>query len=113
MDQKSAEGTAGFLFLAGFNGAAMQWAIWPVQIWLQWQADVLKAAAPTATDWMKRRSEGTEAARRAPSGSAHATQCRTGVQGAERGDRGWAVCTGGRFSWSTKLTMPTSFAAAS
>jgi hypothetical protein len=65
MDQKSAEGTAGFLFLAGFNGAAMQWAIWPVQIWLQWQADVLKAVAPTTTDWMKRRSEGTEAARRA------------------------------------------------
>ena len=62
MDQKSAESTAGFPFLPGFNGPAMQWAFWPMQLWLQWQADVLKAVAPQTTDWMKRRREGTEAA---------------------------------------------------
>ncbi len=62
MDQKSAEGTAGFPFLPGFNGGPMQWAVWPMQLWLQWQADVLKAMAPQTSDWMKRRREGTEAA---------------------------------------------------
>ncbi|HXP76531.1 MAG TPA: hypothetical protein VN823_20500 [Stellaceae bacterium] len=62
MDQRSAEGTAGFPFLPGFSGATMQWAVWPMQLWLQWQADMLKAVAPTTTDWMKRRREGTEAA---------------------------------------------------
>lgn len=62
MDQKSAEGTAGFPFLPGFDGGAMQWALWPMQLWLQWQADVLKTMAPQTTDWMRRRREGTEAA---------------------------------------------------
>ncbi len=62
MDQKSAESITAFPFLPEFNGAAMQWAVWPMQLWLQWQADMLKAVAPTATDWMTRRREGTEAA---------------------------------------------------
>ncbi len=62
MDPKSAGSISGIPFLPEFNGAAMQWAIWPMQFWLQWQADMLKAVAPTATDWMMRRREGTEAA---------------------------------------------------
>jgi hypothetical protein len=65
MDRKTAEGTAGFPFLPGFNGGAVHWVVWPMQLWLQWQADVLKAMAPRTTDWMKRRREGTEAALRA------------------------------------------------
>jgi hypothetical protein len=65
MDQKSAEGTAGFPFLPGFNGATMQWAVWPMQLWLQWQWGMLNAIAPTTTDWVTRRREGTEAALRA------------------------------------------------
>jgi hypothetical protein len=49
----------------GFSGQAMRWAIWPMEFWLQWQADLLKAAQPAAADWMARRREGTEAALKA------------------------------------------------
>jgi hypothetical protein len=62
MDQKSAESMTGFALLTGFNGTAMRWAFWPMQLWLQWQADMLKAVAPTTADWITRRREGTEAA---------------------------------------------------
>jgi hypothetical protein len=62
MQQQAKEGTAGFAFLPDFDGTAMRWAIWPMQFWLQWQADMLKALAPTTTDWLGRRREGTEAA---------------------------------------------------
>ena len=51
--------------LAGFsrfNGQAMRLAAWPLEIWLQWQGEMLKAAAPAAADWFARRREGTEAA---------------------------------------------------
>lgn len=53
---------AGFPLFNGFNGQAMRLAIWPVELWLQWQADMLKAAAPAMADWVARRREGTEAA---------------------------------------------------
>jgi hypothetical protein len=55
-------GLSGFPFANNFNGQAMRLAVWPMEIWLQWQADLLKAAAPAVTDWMTRRREGTEAA---------------------------------------------------
>lgn len=58
-----AEPSAGGLpFLKGFNGEAMRLAVWPVELWLQWQADVLKSAAPAMADWVARRRQGTEAA---------------------------------------------------
>ncbi len=53
---------AQFPLLNGFNGQAMRLAVWPIELWLQWQADILKAAAPAAADWMTRRREGTAAA---------------------------------------------------
>ena len=56
---------AGFPFFKGFNGQAMRLATWPIDFWLQWQADMLKAAAPATADWIARRCEGTEAALRA------------------------------------------------
>lgn len=55
-------GLVGFPFFHGFNVQTMRLAVWPMELWLQWQADVLKAAAPAAADWMTRRREGTEAA---------------------------------------------------
>ncbi|HUK11253.1 MAG TPA: hypothetical protein VLX09_25530 [Stellaceae bacterium] len=51
--------------VGNFNGQAMRWAIWPLEFWLQWQADLLRAAQPAAADWMARRREGTEAALKA------------------------------------------------
>lgn len=45
----------------GFTGPTMQMATWPIQMWLQWQAAIFKAATPAATDWMERRSEGSRA----------------------------------------------------
>ena len=53
---------AGFPVFNGFNGQAMRLAVWPVELWLQWQADMLKAVAPAMADWVTRRREGTEAA---------------------------------------------------
>ncbi len=53
---------AGFPFFKGFNGQAMRLAVWPIELWLQWQADMLKAAAPATAHWIARRREGTEAA---------------------------------------------------
>ena len=44
------------------NGPAMRMALWPAELWLQWQSDMLKAAAPVAAKWMSRRREGAEAA---------------------------------------------------
>lgn len=40
----------------------MRMALWPAELWLQWQADMLKAAAPMAAEWMNRRRDGTQAA---------------------------------------------------
>jgi hypothetical protein len=63
---QSAEGTGGGL--AGFpffNWPAMRMAVWPMEIWLQWQAELLKVAGPATADWMTRRREGTESALRA------------------------------------------------
>jgi len=48
----------------GFNVQAMRWASWPIEYWLQLQADMLRDAA----DWIARRREGTEAALRALEG---------------------------------------------
>jgi hypothetical protein len=56
------QGVATFLPFNGFNGEAVRLAVWPVELWLQWQADLLKSAGPALTDWMTRRREGTEAA---------------------------------------------------
>lgn len=47
---------------SGFSGSAIRAAIWPIEFWLQWQADVLKVAAPATAEWMARRREGAEAA---------------------------------------------------
>lgn len=33
-----------------------------MELWLQWQADVLRAAASATADWMTRRRDGTAAA---------------------------------------------------
>lgn len=44
-----------------FGWHGMRSALLPVELWLQWQADVLKVAAPAAADWMARRREETEA----------------------------------------------------
>ncbi len=46
----------------GFNSQAIEWAVWPMRIWLQWQASVLNVAAPASVDWFRRRREGTESA---------------------------------------------------
>lgn len=54
-----------FSGLSGFNGQAMRMAVWPMEVWFQWQADMLKTAAPIAADWMARRREGVEAVLRA------------------------------------------------
>jgi hypothetical protein len=51
-------------FFSGFNGQAMRMAFWPMELWLQWQSEVLKAAAPATAEWMERRREGTDAALR-------------------------------------------------
>ena len=61
-------GERGFPFFGSFgsfNGQNMRWAIWPMEMWLNWQADMLKAAAPATADWLARRREGTEVAMRA------------------------------------------------
>lgn len=60
--EAASKGFAGVPFVTGFNGQAMRLAVWPMELWLQWQADLLKAVAPAAGDWMTRRREGTEAA---------------------------------------------------
>jgi len=62
MQQQAKGGAIEFALLPDFNGTVMRWTIWPMQFWLQWQADMLKAFAPTTTDWLGRRREGTEAA---------------------------------------------------
>ncbi len=56
------QGVAGLPPFKGFNGEAMRLAVWPMELWLQWQADLLKSAAPALADWVARRREGTEAA---------------------------------------------------
>jgi len=45
-----------------FNGSTMRLALWPAQLWLQWQSDMLKSTAPAAAEWMSRRRDGAEAA---------------------------------------------------
>lgn len=61
---KAAEGIqrSGFPFFNGFNGQAMRVALWPMELWLQWQAYMLKAAAPVTAEWLARRREGAESA---------------------------------------------------
>jgi hypothetical protein len=51
-----------FPFFNAFNSQAMRLACWPLEMWLQWQAGMLRAAAPAAAEWLARRREGTEAA---------------------------------------------------
>jgi hypothetical protein len=53
---------SGLPLFKGFNPEAMRLAMWPVELWLQWQADMLRSAAPAMADWVARRREGTEAA---------------------------------------------------
>lgn len=48
-------------FLNGFDGQALAWATWPVEMWMKWQQDILKAALPATNGWMERRQEGAEA----------------------------------------------------
>lgn len=47
--------------LVGYGTIAQMMAR-PFEIWLRWQADMLKAAEPVTTGWLERRREGTEAA---------------------------------------------------
>jgi hypothetical protein len=54
--------TVGFPLFNAFNGQAIRLAVWPMELWLQWQADLLKAAAPATAEWLTRRREGTAAA---------------------------------------------------
>ena len=54
--------------LAGFsrfNGQVLRLAVWPIEICLRWQEELLKVAAPAAAEWFVRRREGTEAALKA------------------------------------------------
>jgi len=64
MDKQSGDSAFDFTVnLAGFphfNGHAWRLAAWPLEIWLQWQQEMLKAAAPAAAAWFERRREGTE-----------------------------------------------------
>lgn len=53
-------GMVSFPFLTGFNGSAMRMAVWPIEFWLRWQADLFQSAAPATADWMARRCEGSE-----------------------------------------------------
>lgn len=53
---------AAFPLFNAFNGQAVRLAVWPMELWLQWQADMLRAAAPAAAEWMTRRREGTAVA---------------------------------------------------
>lgn len=43
-------------------GSIAQMMARPFEIWLRWQADMLKAAEPVTARWLERRREGTEAA---------------------------------------------------
>ncbi len=54
-------GEYGFTVFPGFNGQTMQTAVQPLEVWLRWQAGLLKTAAPAVVEWMERRREGTEA----------------------------------------------------
>jgi len=56
------KGLAEFPFFYGFNNQAMRMSLWPIQLWLQWQTGMLKAAEQATTEWMVRRREGAEAA---------------------------------------------------
>jgi hypothetical protein len=47
--------------LVGYGTIAQMMAR-PFEIWLRWQADMLKAAEPVTTGWLERRRESTEAA---------------------------------------------------
>ena len=51
-----------FRMASDLNGSAMRMTLWPAELWLQWQSDMLKAAAPAAAEWMSRRRDGAEAA---------------------------------------------------
>jgi len=44
------------------NGQAMQMAVLPAQLWLQWQTDLWKTAASANAAWIARRQQGTAAA---------------------------------------------------
>lgn len=44
----------------GFDGQALAWATWPVEMWMKWQLDMLRAALPATNGWMERRHEGAE-----------------------------------------------------
>lgn len=54
-----------FACLNGFNGSTMRMVGWPIEAWLRWQAEVLDAVAPVASEWLARRREGTASALRA------------------------------------------------
>jgi hypothetical protein len=58
-------GASEFTFFDGFNtfnSQAMRFFTWPVEMWLQWEAELLRAAQPAASDWLTRRREGVESA---------------------------------------------------
>lgn len=44
----------------GFNGQALSWATWPMEMWMKWQLDMLRAALPATNGWMERRHDGAE-----------------------------------------------------
>ena len=51
-----------FADLMRFDGSLTQMIARPLEAWLRWQADLLKAAQPLTADWFERRREGTDAA---------------------------------------------------
>jgi len=62
---QSAEGAKRETALLPFDRSAFRLAVWPMEFWLQWQADMMKTAASVTTDWLSRRREGAESALRA------------------------------------------------
>jgi len=62
---QSAEGAKRETALLPFDGSAFRLTVWPTELWLQWQADIMKTAASVTTDWLVRRREGAESALRA------------------------------------------------
>ncbi|HVY14097.1 MAG TPA: hypothetical protein VHB27_02630 [Rhodopila sp.] len=61
-DAKQTQRGAEYLpFLERFSGPGIRMAVWPIQLWLSWEADVLDTAVPATTEWLVRRREGSKA----------------------------------------------------
>jgi Phasin protein len=61
-EQRSDNPMAGLADLARFDGSLAPLWTRPMETWLQWQADLLKAAELAAAGWFERRRDATQAA---------------------------------------------------